>query len=95
MNKLNTTHETKAGIKAEVFQYDPYYYPAWFGQMILTNKARKFLDDKRPDGQKQRVEFENKRGIYTAFLGDYIVRDEFGHMHVVSEKTFTHRFKRV
>ena len=36
---------------------------------------------------------ENKRGKYKGFMGDWVVMDEFGHLHIVSETTFDKRYE--
>jgi len=91
MKQLKPTHKTKAGIEAEVYEFDPYAKPDWFCDMIKKGQAQVF---KMKDGTYT-AKLGNKRGMYTAFIGDYIVRDIFGHVHVVSQKTFASRYERV
>ena len=65
--------------------------PRWFQQLREANGIRDYQD--RKTGEYFLEIDSNKRSKgYIAFKDDWIVKDEFGHLHVVSFSTF---FKRV
>jgi hypothetical protein len=73
----------------EAFEWNPDRPNAeWFDHMIRTGQAYEIIGSKR-DGTYARV--SNKRGDYKALSGDYICRDEYGHIYVWSNKTFLDR----
>jgi len=74
----------------EAFPYDPYGYKAdWFIDMIKNGEAFEFAPYRKKDFYH--ATFGNKRGTYVALVGDYICKDQFGHVFVWSAKTFGER----
>lgn len=82
---------------AECFQYDnpqlpKESYPMWVREAWETGHIMPYL---LKDGSYYLSIDGNKRTKgYKAFLGDWIIRDEFGHVHVVSQSTFAMRYQR-
>lgn len=91
MKQLAPTHETREGIQAEVYEFDPHAVPEWFAVLITKGQAEIF----REKDDTWTAKFGNKRGRYVAYLGDYILKDQFGHIFVVSQRTFAQRYKRL
>jgi len=76
----------------EAFQFSPACdYPEWFKEQIELGRAFPVINKHK----KSYVFLENKRGKYKAFTGDWVCRDEFGHVSVVSQGTFEHRFDEI
>ena len=42
---------------------------------------------------KNKLHLSNKRGNYFGLPGDWVVSDEYGHIFIVSQKTFPERYK--
>lgn len=60
--------------------------PKWLKNYILDNKVQSTINLKTSV-----VNFGNKRGHYVALPGDWICLDTFGHLFVISSKTFSQR----
>lgn len=60
--------------------------PVWLMKHIRNNEIMSVVNY-----QEQYVKLGNKRGQYKALPGDWICRDMFGHLFVISEKTFPKR----
>ena len=63
--------------------------PTWLVGYILDNKVQSTINLK-----DQVINFGNKRGSYKALPGDWICLDTFGHLFVISGKTFSQRCKK-
>lgn len=63
--------------------------PEWFQHAFTTGKAFVVIDKDK----ESYIYVENKRGKYKGFMGDWVVMDEFGHLHIVSETTFDKRYE--
>lgn len=74
------------------FQWLPetpeFSYPKWFEDMIVNGRAYVVLNDK-----DQYISLSNKRGDYRGLIGDWVVKDEYGHIYVVSSSTFYSRYE--
>jgi hypothetical protein len=84
-------------------------FPAWFRKMTAEGKASvtvggstmtiEIKDDvqigtKTVDkSTKNKLHLSNKRGNYFGLPGDWVVSDEYGHIFIVSQKTFPERYK--
>lgn len=79
-------------ITAMAFQWNPhepeFSYPKWFSDMIETGSGFTVNNDK-----DQFITVQNKRGVYKGLPGDWICKDQFGHIHVISQKTFNQRYQ--
>lgn len=84
--------------KIKAFQYDGLSleanikrYPRWFQKLREANGVRDYQD--RKTGEYYLEIDSNKRSKgYIGFKDDWIAKDEFGHLYVISFSTF---FKRV
>jgi hypothetical protein len=74
------------------FQWNPhettFLYPKWFSNMNENGSAFIVNNDK-----EKFITIQNKRGVYKAFTGDWVCIDQFGHNHVISQKTFNQRYQ--
>lgn len=74
------------------FQWSPlsedFKYPKWFSDMIEEGRAFTVLNN-----QEKFLTVQNKRGVYKAFEGDWVCKDEFQHIHVISQSTFNDRYQ--
>lgn len=74
------------------FQWLPeseeFAYPKWFADMVETGRAYVVLNNK-----DQYISLSNKRGDYKGLVGDWVVKDEYGHIYVVSSSTFHARYE--
>jgi len=74
------------------FQWLPdnedFVYPKWFVDMVETGRAYTVKNPKQAH-----VSLSNKRGDYRGLPGDWICKDEYGHIFVVSQKTFHDRYQ--
>jgi hypothetical protein len=66
-------------------------YPTWFRKLWEEGRVAMFgVSSKGPY-----FELNNKRTKgYKCFIGDWIVDDEFGHLHAVSQNTYYDRYER-
>lgn len=86
-------YETKQW-KFEAFEYDPFgQKPDWWLKMVREGNALECAPFKNND--KYYATFKDKRSSHKAFVGDFIIRDEFGRFDVYSAKNFAARAKRV
>lgn len=74
------------------FQWLPddesFTYPKWFADMIVNGRAYT-VDNK----DARHIALSNKRGEYKGLVGDWICKDEYGHIFVVSASTFHDRYE--
>lgn len=75
----------------EGFEYDPYgHKPDWWLKLVKEGKAYEYAEtDKLP----AHAWFKDKRSEHKAFIGDWIVRDQFGRRDVFSQRNFAQRSK--
>ncbi len=87
--KLYDVHYTTLAFqwdgKTSMNPHDP-NLPKWLKNHILENRVQSTINIKT-----QLVNFGNKRGNYVALPGDWICLDTFGHLFVISGKTFSQR----
>ena len=73
------------------FQWLPtnrdFKFPRWFSTMVELGRAYTVQSAK-----ESFVALSNKRGQYKGLPGDWICKDGFGHIFVVSQKTFHQRY---
>lgn len=67
-------------------------YPRWFQELIETGKASIYVDGKGRKDPYMLLDTNRRTLGCIALLGDYIVKDEFGYIHVVSKSTFHKRY---
>jgi hypothetical protein len=76
---------------ALAFQWLPddpdFTYPKWFEDMVVTGRAYAVQN-----GNERHISLSNKRGEYKGLVGDWICKDEYGHIFVVSQSTFHERY---
>lgn len=86
-------------------------FPPWFRKMRLEGNAsvtiasttmtiekeeNVLIGNKTVDSsRKNRIYLSNKRGDYYGLPEDWIVSDEYGHIFVVSQKTFKERYNTI
>lgn len=74
------------------FQWLPddenFAYPKWYEDMIVTGRAYTVNS-----GKERHISLSNKRGEYRGLVGDWICKDEYGHIFVVSQSTFHDRYQ--
>jgi len=88
---MNSTVQFKSKeFEAKAFRWElGVETPDWFQLAYTTGKAFVVIDN----AKESYIYVENKRGKYKGFVGDWIVMDEFGHLHIVSEATFDKRYE--
>lgn len=67
-------------------------YPRWFQELIEMGKVAVYVDRKGRREPYMLLDTHRRTLGCIAELGDYIVRDEFGYLHVVSKSTFHKRY---
>ena len=78
------------GYTAKAFQWvEGVEPPKWFLNAYYEGRAFVVIN---PNDESY-IYTENKRGKYKGFRGDWVVMDEFGHLHIVSKKTFEDRYE--
>lgn len=91
------THATPLLFKSKpttalAFQWNPheedFAYPKWFSEMLNNGAAFTVNNDR-----EQFITVQNKRGVYRGLAGDWVCSDQFGHVHIVSQKTFNQRYE--
>jgi len=86
-------------------------FPAWFRKMVLEGNASVTIAStqmsiesdgdaligtkKVESSEDNKITLSNKRGEYYGLPKDWVVADEYGHVFVVSQKTFNERYKSV
>lgn len=74
------------------FQWNPhkegFTYPKWFADLVEVGRAYTVENSK-----ELHVSLWNKRGQYKGLAGDWICKDEYGHIFVVSSSTFHERYE--
>ena len=86
---VRVKYKTKT-CEANAFQWnlkEP--FPDWFKQEIEIGNAFVVINHQK----ESYIYVENKRGKYKGFENDWVVVDQFGHLHVVSAKTFGKRYE--
>lgn len=76
-------------VKVDAHKYDHSNVKPWVKLMIEKGIATETLDEKG----RWLLAFGNKRDDYSAYEGDFVVRDEINHVRVISASTFDHRCK--
>lgn len=90
---MNNSEYVTKPVLAKAFQWKlEAKLPDWFNEALEQGKAFVVINHQK---KSYYIYTENKRGKYKGFLGDWVVKDEFGHLHVVSESTFKERYDRV
>lgn len=73
----------------DAFEYDPHgYKPDWWINLVKNGQAFEYagLNNSLPHAG-----FSDKRSNHKAFIGDFIVRDQFGRIDVYSQRNFAQR----
>jgi hypothetical protein len=67
---------------------DPEFsYPKWFDDMVVSGRAFVVLN-----GEDKHISLSNKRGEYKGLEDDWVCKDEYGHIFIVSASTFGNRY---
>lgn len=75
----------------EAFQWFPdNNRPRWFIDLVEAGKAQETMNH-----NVNRVTLYNRRGTYYGFQGDWVCKDEYGHVFIWSKKTFDERTEKV
>lgn len=75
----------------EAFEWGNGYPPPWFIDLIEKGKAHVVINPPTD----VHVSIYNKRGTYKGFQGDWVCKDEYGHVFIWSQKTFKDRTEEV
>lgn len=75
----------------EAFQWGKEYPPRGFIGLIEKGKAD-FVNNPL---NNVHVNIYNKREHYKGFIGDWVCKDEYSHVFIVSQKTFNERYDKV
>lgn len=77
----------------EAFQFFPTVsIPDWFEKEVIEGRALIVIDDTKTSY----VSMKNKRTKgYIGYAGDWVVKDSFGHIHIISVGTFEERTDKV
>lgn len=79
-------------LQIEAFQWElDAEFPDWFMDMKESGKIFVVLNL----NSDSYIFVENKRGKYKGMISDWICRDEFGHVFIISQKTFNLRVREV
>lgn len=75
----------------EAFEWGKEYPPRWFIDLVEKGKADVVINPPK----EVHVNIYNKRGTYKGFVGDWVCKDEYSHVFIVSQKTFKERYEKI